>query len=81
MADKSKRAKQVGWQVSEELRELVNLKAGLCTQSVNEFVTECLEANTEDVKRLREQYTRERRSGKRRMILLSEHESEAKGSR
>jgi hypothetical protein len=74
---KSKTGKQVGWHISEDLRELVNLKAGLRRQSVDDFVAECLEANTEDVKQLREQYTREKRSGKRPVIVLSRHESKA----
>ena len=80
MADENQDGKQVSWRISDELRARINFKAQRRGQTAEEFVIECMEKNTEELKDISKQIATEKRAGKKPAVLSSRQESKAKGS-
>jgi predicted DNA-binding protein len=52
------RLKATGWRIPEDLRRRVNIKAETLEKTAEEFVVECLEEATKDVKMFQEEMKR-----------------------
>ena len=77
VADANQNDKQVSWRISDELRARINFKAQRRGQTAEEFVIECMEENTRELKPVSKQIVNEKKSGKKPIVVSSGHESKA----
>jgi hypothetical protein len=61
--------KGVSWRIPEDLRKRINTKAEWREQTAEEFVVECMEENTKELRKIQSQIADERKRGVKPKVL------------
>jgi hypothetical protein len=70
----AKKLNPIGWRIPLDLRKRINFKADNRDQTAEEFVIECMEANTIELTGVQKQIQKEHRENRPPIVVKSKHE-------